>query len=188
MEGWRRTTIGDACEVQSGSGFPERLQGTQDAAYPFYKVSDMNLPGNEREMHAANNYISEEVRAALGARLFPKGTVIFPKVGGAIATNKKRRTTRPCCIDNNVMGLIPKPDIIDEDYLLHLLAGIDIYEFSNKANPPSIRQSTVQEWPIVLPPLPEQKRIVAILDEAFEGIDKAIANTEKKPRECAGIV
>jgi type I restriction enzyme S subunit len=30
-----------------------------------------------------------------------------------------------------------------------------------------------------VPPLPEQKRIVAILDEAFEGIDRAIANTEK---------
>ncbi len=32
---------------------------------------------------------------------------------------------------------------------------------------------------IPIPPLPEQKRIVAILDEAFEGIDRAIANTEK---------
>ncbi|MDZ7781904.1 MAG: restriction endonuclease subunit S [Halioglobus sp.] len=32
---------------------------------------------------------------------------------------------------------------------------------------------------IPLPPLTEQKRIVAILDEAFAGIDAAIANTEK---------
>lgn len=32
---------------------------------------------------------------------------------------------------------------------------------------------------IPIPPLSEQKRIVAILDEAFEGIDRAIANTEK---------
>ena len=32
---------------------------------------------------------------------------------------------------------------------------------------------------IPLPPLPEQKRIVAILDEAFQGIDRAVANTEK---------
>ena len=32
---------------------------------------------------------------------------------------------------------------------------------------------------IPLPPLPEQKRIVAILDEAFAGIDQAIANAEK---------
>ena len=30
-----------------------------------------------------------------------------------------------------------------------------------------------------LPPLPEQKRIVAILDKAFEGINQAIANAEK---------
>jgi type I restriction enzyme, S subunit len=35
---------------------------------------------------------------------------------------------------------------------------------------------------VKIPPLPEQKQIVAILDEAFEGIDRAIANTEKKPR------
>ncbi|MGL4503500.1 MAG: restriction endonuclease subunit S, partial [Planktothrix sp.] len=37
----------------------------------------------------------------------------------------------------------------------------------------------LRNFPIFLPPLPEQKRIVAILDEAFEGIDAAIANTAK---------
>ena len=37
----------------------------------------------------------------------------------------------------------------------------------------------LKEIQIPLPPLPEQKRIVAILDEAFAGIDAAVANTEK---------
>jgi type I restriction enzyme S subunit len=37
----------------------------------------------------------------------------------------------------------------------------------------------LKEILIPIPPLPEQKRIVAILDEAFEGIDRAISNTEK---------
>ncbi|MFM6040584.1 MAG: restriction endonuclease subunit S, partial [Sphaerospermopsis kisseleviana] len=37
----------------------------------------------------------------------------------------------------------------------------------------------LRNFPIAVPPLPEQKRIVAILDEAFEGIDRAISNTEK---------
>ena len=39
--------------------------------------------------------------------------------------------------------------------------------------------SKLSELIIPIPPLPEQKRIVAILDEAFEGIDRAISNTEK---------
>jgi type I restriction enzyme, S subunit len=38
---------------------------------------------------------------------------------------------------------------------------------------------TVRDFLIPVPPIHEQKRIVAILDEAFEGIDRAIANTEK---------
>ncbi|MEX1215241.1 restriction endonuclease subunit S [Saccharospirillum sp.] len=39
--------------------------------------------------------------------------------------------------------------------------------------------SKLAELQLPLPPIPEQKRIVAILDEAFAGIDTAIANTEK---------
>lgn len=37
----------------------------------------------------------------------------------------------------------------------------------------------IEAYPIPLPPLPEQKRIVAILDEAFAGIEAAVANTER---------
>lgn len=37
----------------------------------------------------------------------------------------------------------------------------------------------LRSFPVTLPPLAEQKRIVAILDEAFAGIDQAIANTER---------
>lgn len=39
--------------------------------------------------------------------------------------------------------------------------------------------SKVKNLRLPIPPLPEQKRIVAILDEAFAGIERAVANTEK---------
>ena len=42
-----------------------------------------------------------------------------------------------------------------------------------------VSKEFIETHPIPLPPLAEQKRIVAILDEPFEGIGTAVANAEK---------
>lgn len=47
------------------------------------------------------------------------------------------------------------------------------------ASYPAVNDSQVRGQTISFPPLAEQKRIVAILDEAFEGIAKATANAER---------
>ena len=176
---WQTRKIGDVAAVQSGAGFPDRYQGQADGEIPFYKVSDMNIAGNEREMLHENNSITEEVRRELGAFLFPEGSTIFPKIGGAIATNKKRLTTRDCCVDNNVMGVIPKPGRIESDFLFYFLLAHDLSEFANEAHLPSIKKTVVEAWPIPVPPLPEQQRIVGLLDEAFAGLATAKANAQK---------
>ncbi len=49
----------------------------------------------------------------------------------------------------------------------------------NGATTPHLYQRDITEFPVVLPPLPEQQRIVGILDEAFEGIARAKANAEQ---------
>lgn len=138
----------------------------------------MNTEGNEAYLVETPNYISEEVRRELGAKVLPPESIVFPKVGGAIATNKKRRIKVPSCVDNNVMSLVPETGKVSSNFLAWWMHGIDIYEFSNKANPPSITQGTVKDWPIAIPPLEEQQRIVAVLDEAFEGLARARAHTE----------
>lgn len=43
----------------------------------------------------------------------------------------------------------------------------------------SINKSQIEKIPIPLPPLPEQQRIVDLLDQSFAAIDQAITNTEK---------
>ena len=102
-----------------GSGFPKNEQGRSDGPYLFLKVSDMNLPGNEKYITTANNYIDGNAAKRMKAAIHPAGTIIFPKIGGAIATNKRRILTRGSAIDNNCLGITFSSHItIEWAYLL----------------------------------------------------------------------
>jgi len=160
-----RVSLSEVCRVEAGAGFPLEYQGLKNQEFPFFKVGDMNSEGNEKEMHVFGHSISEETRKKLGAIAFPAGTIVFPKIGAAIATNKKRILVKPSCVDNNVMALIPSENLLS-DYLFYLLQKKDLSEFANTGNPPSIRQTTIEEWVIPLPPLPEQRRIADLLSRA----------------------
>jgi len=166
-------------QVKSGTGFPKKYQGHRSEVYPFYKVSDMNLIGNEINMDLSNNYISESIRSELKAFLFPAGTVIFPKVGGAILTNKKRIITKPSCLDNNLMGLVPDEGVILSKYLYYFMLSIDLYELSNKADPPSITQPTIQNLEISAADIPLQNETISKLDKAFDSINLAKSKIKK---------
>jgi type I restriction enzyme S subunit len=164
-KGWPRVVLEEVAAVGSGNGFPIIHQGKKSGRFPFYKVSDMNLPGNEVEMRRANNYINENDLQTLRARVFRPGTLIFPKIGAAIATNKKRVLTIEACFDNNVMGITPSKRL-SSTFLHGLFLWKDISDFASDSNPPSIRKTTVETWEIQLPPneLQEQfaQRVSAI--------------------------
>lgn len=155
-------TIGDVATLVSGYGFPMALQG-QVGTIPFYKVGDMNSVGNEIEMHDSRNYVSIEVAQEQKWITSPKGTVIFPKIGAAIATNKKRILSEPVMFDNNVMGIICSERIMPR-FMWYVLNSIDISNWATRANPPSISKDIVLEQRIPLPPLEAQQQIVSELD------------------------
>jgi hypothetical protein len=86
---WPMVPIKEVAAVESGYGFPLDYQGKTDEEIPFLKVSDMNLPGNEKAIVCWNHSVSRKVLRELKGEAYPKGTVIFPKIGAAIATLKK---------------------------------------------------------------------------------------------------
>jgi len=175
---WPEVEIRQVADVVSGFGFPKKYQGTPDEEFPFFKVGDMNSPGNERCMTAVVNSISAQTLKKLKAKTFPKGTVIFPKIGAAIATNKKRMLTQPSVVDNNVMGIIPK-DLIDEWYLYYWMQQFDLRSVANIGPVPSMRKTEVERVRIPLPSPSEQRRIVEILDQA-DALRKKRAEADAK--------
>jgi type I restriction enzyme S subunit len=169
----------EVATVDSGAGFPTELQGHHDGEFPFIKVSDMNLPGNERKISSWNNTVSESVRRQLRAKAFPAGSLVFPKIGAAIGTNKKRQLTRPTCVDNNVMAVVPDVRLIEPDYLYFAFLAKDISDFASASNPPSIRKSEVEAWTLNVPVLEEQRRIVDLLARA-DGIVRLRRDAQQK--------
>ena len=155
-------TIGEVAILVNGSAFPVHLQG-QDGTIPFYKVGDMNTEGNEIEMRRSNNYVSINVVQKQKWSLAPIGTVIFPKIGAAIATNKKRILSQDSVFDNNVMGIICGDRILPK-YMWYMLDSLDISKWATLANPPSISRNIVLEQKIPLPPLDIQRQIISELD------------------------
>jgi len=157
---------------KSGAGFPLEAQGTQDSEIPFLKVSDMTRPGNKVWIETASSTVSMVTATRLGAFVFPAGTIIFPKVGGALLTNKRRLVGKPSCIDNNVMGCVVRG--ADLKYIFVLFKQFDLGKLAKPGPVPAIGEGDVREIKVALPPLPEQTNIVEYLDKATSNIDVAI--------------
>jgi hypothetical protein len=107
---WYKTTLGELVSAKGGYGFPRELQGRKRGQVAFFKVSDMSRSGNEKWLRAANNYIDNNDMNLLKAKVFPAESVVFPKIGAAIRTNKKRILAQPSVVDNNVMVLTVKQE------------------------------------------------------------------------------
>lgn len=179
-KGWVTCALGDVASVGSGSGFPKRYQGQHDQSFPFLKVSDMNFRGNEIRIVTWNNSVSDELRRKLGAKAFPAGSIIFPKIGAAIATNKKRILTVPSCVDNNVMA-VTFGDQVDKLFGLALFQTKNISDFASASDLPSIRKASVEEWVIPVPPLPLQTAFAEKaqrLEAAARALDAVVAKAE----------
>lgn len=171
---WEVVRLGDVAEVKSGVGFPLDRQGRTDGGYPFIKVSDMTLEGNETYIRSANNYVDVQDIDELGANVFTPGAIVFPKVGAAIATNKKRVLTVPTIIDNNMAGVtVTDAGRCTGSFLHFWFQSIDLFQFANVSAVPSITGSRLKRAFIPLPPLSEQQTTASMLDSTDKAIERA---------------
>jgi len=154
-----------------GSGFPLNIQGDSTQEIFLCKVSDMNIPGNEKYIYSVNNTISEAKAKKNKINIHEAGTIVFPKIGGAIATNKRRILSRKTAIDNNCLGIVPHKQI-DLEWSYQLLSLFDFSKYQSGTSVPAISQGVIGSIVVGLPPLAEQRRIVAKIDQLISRCDE----------------
>jgi len=170
---WEILELGSLCSIVSGNT-PKGLENISNIGNTqFYKVSDMNLSGNELFMKVSNNLLTIDEIKKLKIKIYPKGTVIFPKRGGAILTNKKRILGSDASFDLNLMGIVPNQHILSK-LIFYFFYRVDLGKICDGSSVPQINNKHIEPLLFPLPPLPEQHRIVAKIEELFSELDKGI--------------
>lgn len=169
--GWAWIPLGNIGIWATGCGFPKEYQGNVGKEILFCKVSDMNLEGNEIKILKTVNTIDSKVLEKIRGKINIPGTVIFPKIGGAIATHKRRLICKPTLIDNNCSGIQPI-GLTDSRWLLMFMHSLDLTKYQSGTSVPAVSQSSLDPIRIGLPPLEEQRRIVRKVDHLISLCDQ----------------
>lgn len=169
---WEEKKLGDIGKFQSGTGFSNSEQGGKKGI-PFYKVSDMNLAGNEYQMNISNNYVTQNQVSHLKYKVIKDNSIIFAKVGAAIFLERKRLASN-FLIDNNMMAFTPKFNI---DFCKYLFETIRLSKYAQVGALPSYNASDLKTIKVRIPISSyEQIKIASFLTS----IDTRIQQLEKK--------
>jgi len=151
---WQETKLGDILSRQYGKPLPKKDRMV-DGLYPVYGANGVKC--------YANRFYYDQPSIVVGRK------------GSAGEVNLTDGKFWPLDVTYFVKHDERQHDL---KFLFYLLSLLDLPSLA-KGVKPGINRNEVYGIDVSSPPLPEQKRIVEILDEAFEAIDKAIANTER---------
>lgn len=167
MEALNTVKLGSVVETIMGQAPAGKDCNKEGKGTPFVKVGEFG-----RERPIIREWTTDPKKLA------KKTDVLLCVVG---ATCGKINLGEDCAIGRSVAAIRPIEGKIVQHYLHYFMQGQveELRRTSQGAAQTVISKTMIADVDIPLPPLREQKRIVAILDEAFEGIERAAANAQK---------
>ena len=165
---WKMVKLGDCCQFFNGKAHEKQIDNNGN----YIVVNSRFI--------SSSGAIYKKTKEALFP-LFKNDIVMVmsdvPK-GKALAKcylieedNKYSLNQRICAI---------RSDKVEARFLYyHLNRHPYLLNFDNGENQTNLRKEDILKCPLYIPPIEEQKRIVEILDKAFEGIAQAEANTRR---------
>ncbi len=161
------TNIGDVATIRSGSS-PSNFILRDSGLFPFLKVEELN--NCQKYQQVSRNYTDKNKGSV------PKNSIIFPKRGAAIMTNKVRITSQESLLDSNLMALIPITEKVNYEYLYQFLVKEELHRIADTSSIPQINNKHIEPLKITLPSLIEQGKIASFLS----AVDEKISQLTKK--------
>ena len=178
--GWKTAKLGSLCRIAMG-GTPPRnnaryFDQSKTSGHIWLSIADLPVSGDKAVVDS-KEHLSDE--GAARVRVVPAGTLLVSfklSLGRLAFANCDLRT-------NEAIAALCELDerVVSKEYLYWSLRHFDWQKAAkgeDKIKGKTLNKAKLEQIEIRYPPLPEQQRIVAILDEAFEAIEAAL-NSEK---------
>lgn len=181
---WPITTLGESCEVVNGGTPKTSVQEYWNGTLPWITPAEMGK--------RPSPYVSETERSLStsglqnsSARMLPPHSVILSSrapIGHLVINTVSMATNQGC------KGLVPRKGI-HYKFLYHYLSSIvDVLDgLGTGATFRELSGGKLREVAFPLPPLPEQKRIAGILDQAIESITAVRTHAERNRQSAYAL-
>jgi type I restriction enzyme, S subunit len=186
--GWKMRPLGDVCSFENGdrgTNYPSRSAQTSHGI-PFINAGHLTDHGIDTD---SLNFIPREHFDLLSNGKIRSGDILFC-LRGSLGKFASVGSLAEGAIASSLVIVRPKESVSGRLVLAYFqsdLCANMINRFKNGAAQPNLSAGSLKKFIIPVPPLPEQKRIVGILDEAFDGIATAKANVEKNLQNARAL-
>jgi type I restriction enzyme S subunit len=167
--GWAERTLNQIADNLDSRRVPITKSDRASGPYPYYGASGIVDYVSDYIFDCEALLISED-----GANLLARSTPVAFSVSGKYWVN-------------NHAHVLKFADSTTQRFVEFFFQSIKLDEYITGAAQPKLSQGALSSIPIPIPPLPEQQRIVDILDGAFDGIATAKANDEKNLQNARAL-
>jgi type I restriction enzyme, S subunit len=186
---WQTKALGELCEIDLGKT-PARANASYwdekcDSGNVWLSIADL-LNAEDNIVFDSKEYISD-IGAAI-CKLVRKGTLL---VSFKLTLGRLAFAGRDLFTNEAIAALtISNEHEISKEFLFYYLTFFDwvkAAENDMKLKGMTLNKAKLKVMPVSFPPLPEQQRIVALLDEAFAGLATVKANAERNLQNARAI-
>jgi type I restriction enzyme S subunit len=169
---WATEPLGNLCDILDSKRKPITKRDREPGPYPYYGATGV--------LDYVRDFIFDEKLVLIGedgAKWSAGDNTAFSAEGFY-------------WVNNHAHVIRPNRNKLLDEWLIYFLNASDLTPFITGLTVPKLNQAKLREIDIPLPSLPQQRRIVSILDEAFAGLEAMRANAEKNlqnARELFGV-
>lgn len=163
-ERWEEKKLGEIIDINSGESPAKFHEGYT----PYVKVDDLNYC--DKYLTTTKTYVDTNNKI----KKIEKGSIVFPKRGAAILTNKIRILNTKAYMDTNMMSL--STDKSNLEFLYTVISNVGLYKIADTSTIPQINNKHILPYIVSLPSLPEQTAIGSF----FQDIDQLISLQQRK--------